>query len=72
MKVKDVRDFSDEELVAKQKEFKKDLFALNNQKRIGTVEKPSRFKVLKRDIARIMTVLKEREIENARNSGKKS
>jgi large subunit ribosomal protein L29 len=72
MKAKDIRDFSDEELVVKQKEFKKDLFALNNQKRIGAVEKPSRFKALKRDIARIMTVLKERERENAGNSGKKN
>ena len=33
---------------------------------MGRVEKPSRFRLLKRDIARVMTVLKERELENER------
>lgn len=72
MKVKDIRDLSNEELAQKQREIKKDLFDLNNKKRIGAVEKPSRFKALKRDIARILTVLKERELQNASSSGKKT
>jgi large subunit ribosomal protein L29 len=61
MKVKDIRDLSAEDLAQKEKALKKELFDLNNQKRLGAVEKPSRFKAIRRDIARILTVLKERE-----------
>ncbi|MBF0478712.1 MAG: 50S ribosomal protein L29 [Candidatus Omnitrophica bacterium] len=61
MKANQFRDLNTEELNQKIKGFKKELFDLNAQKRIGTVEKPARFKSLKQDIARIMTILKERE-----------
>ncbi len=67
MKIKELQGLSSEELVQKQKDFKKDIFDLNYQRRMGNVEKPSRFRVLKRDIARIMTVLRERELQNERN-----
>jgi large subunit ribosomal protein L29 len=66
MKAKELRDLSTEELTQKEKIFKKDLFELNNLKRLGQVEKPSRFRLIKRDIAKILTILKERELENDR------
>lgn len=68
MKTKELRDLSNEELLQKEKEFKKELFGLNYQRKIGAVEKPARFKTLKKDIARILTIIKEREIEDARSS----
>lgn len=71
MKVSEFRALSSEELLQKEKTFKKDLFELNYQRKLGAVEKPSRFKALKKDIARILTILKERETENA-GSGKKT
>ena len=67
MKIKELQGLSSEELVQKQQAFKKDIFDLNYQRRTGNVEKPSRFRMLKRDIARIMTVLRERELQNQRN-----
>ncbi len=67
MKIKELQGLSSEELVQKQQTFKKDIFDLNYQRRMGNVEKPSRFRLLKRDIARIMTVLRERELQNERN-----
>jgi len=67
MKVKDLKEFSEEELADKEKLLKKDLFELNNQRQIGRVEKPSSFRNIKRDIARILTVLSERK-----KHGKKS
>ncbi len=67
MKSKELQGLSSEELVQKQQAFKKDIFDLNYQRRTGNVEKPSRFRMLKRDIARIMTVLRERELQNERN-----
>ncbi len=68
MKAKELRDLNNEELLQKEKEFKKELFGLNYQRKLGSVEKPSRFKDLKKSIARIMTIIKEREQEDARNS----
>ena len=67
MKAKELRELSSQDLVAKERTFKKELFELSNQNRVGRVEKPSRFRELRRDIARILTILKEREI-NERNT----
>jgi len=69
MKTEDLKGLSSDELIQKEKAFKKSLFELNYQRKMGNVEKPHQFRVLKRDIARIMTILKERDLENER-SGK--
>jgi large subunit ribosomal protein L29 len=63
MKAKELRELSPEELFQKEKNFKKELFDLNYKKKMGGVEKPSRFKILHRDIARILTVLREKELK---------
>ena len=65
------KDLNADELLQKQKDFKKELFDLNYQRKMGRVEKPNRFTVLRRDIARILTILREREIENERKSKSK-
>ena len=62
VKAKDLKGISSEELQQKEKTLKKDLFDLNYQRKMGNVEKPSRFRQIKREIARILTVLREREI----------
>ena len=67
MKIKDLRILSSEELIQKEKSFKKDIFDLNYQRKMGVVEKPANFRELKRNIAKIFTILKERELENERN-----
>jgi len=66
MKADKVRELSSEELIQKEKGFKKELFDLYFQRKMGNVEKPGRFRVLKRDIARVYTILREREIEEKR------
>ena len=58
---KALRDLSAEDLAAKEKQIKKELFGLNNQRQLGRVEKPALFKKAKKDIARILTVLTERK-----------
>lgn len=63
MKPSALRELSSEELVQKEKVFKKELFDLNFQRKLGNVEKPDRFRKLKRDIARIFTIIRERELE---------
>jgi large subunit ribosomal protein L29 len=63
MKADKLRELSSEELLQKEKAFKKDLFDLNYQRKMGNVEKPHRFRALKRDVARIFTILLERASE---------
>lgn len=67
MKMKDFRALTVEDLRNKEKSFKKELQELNYLRKIGRVDKPSRFKLLRRDIARILTIIKERA-----NDGKKN
>ncbi|HLF17488.1 MAG TPA: 50S ribosomal protein L29 [Candidatus Omnitrophota bacterium] len=71
MKLKELRELSLEELAQKEKDFKKELFDLNYQRKMGRVEKPSRFHVLRRGVARILTILKEREMEDERRNANK-
>lgn len=68
MKTKELRGLSSDELGQKEKAFKKDLFELNYQRKMGTVEKPARFQKIKKDIARILTILNEREAKDARDA----
>jgi len=63
MKATDLRELSTEELIQKEKLFKKELFDLNFQRRIGSLEKPAQFSILKKDIARIFTIIRERKLE---------
>ena len=65
MKTKDIRGLTSEDLMQKEQALKKELAELKYQRKIGRVEKPSQFRLLKRDIARILTILRERELEDA-------
>jgi len=67
MKIKDIRALGPEELTAKEKSLKKELFDLKYQRKIGRVEKPSRFKLIRRDIAKILTVINEREKDGSKS-----
>lgn len=70
MKVTELRQMTDEELHAKLDELKEELFQLRFQKasQAGAVDQPHRFSQLRRDIARIRTILREREIERSQAS----
>ncbi len=59
-KVKDLRNLTDEELKGKEKSLFQELFKLNQQRYAGRVEKPHLFKQIRKDIARIKTILNER------------
>ncbi len=61
MKIKEFQNLSEEELNAKEKQIKKDLYDLSNQRQLGKLEKPSNVRNFRRDIARILTVLNERK-----------
>ncbi|OGW51046.1 MAG: 50S ribosomal protein L29 [Nitrospirae bacterium RBG_19FT_COMBO_42_15] len=61
MKVKEIRDLTIEELSNKEKELRKEYFNLKFQLAAGRVETPSRFTQVRREIARIKTIMKEKE-----------
>jgi len=63
MKIQELRNLPREELLQKEKSLKEELFKLNMQRYSGRVEKPHIFSLIKRDIARIQTILREKTKE---------
>lgn len=59
--VKELRSLSNEELEAKIVESKKELFNLRLKQSTGSLEKPSRIHELRKNVARMKTILSERE-----------
>lgn len=59
--MKELRGLSAEELLQKEKALKEEMFKLNMQRYSGRVEKPHMFSLIKKDIARIQTILSERK-----------
>ena len=65
MKIEKVRNLSQAELTAEELKLKKELFNIRYQNVTGQLENPIRMKDLKRDIARVKTVLREQELKKA-------
>jgi large subunit ribosomal protein L29 len=62
LRVQEVRELPDEELVTRLDEVKEELFNLRFQNATGQLENYKRLGILKKDIAKIETVLREREL----------
>lgn len=60
MKANEIREMTVEELNTKLTELKKELFNLRFQHAVNQLENPHKISEVKRDIARVMTVLKEK------------
>jgi large subunit ribosomal protein L29 len=58
----DLRDKSDEDLVQELRDAKETLFNLRFQAATGQLESHGRLKAVRRDIARIYTIMREREL----------
>ncbi|MDR1798029.1 MAG: 50S ribosomal protein L29 [Clostridiales Family XIII bacterium] len=65
MKMEQVREMNDTELREELLKMKNELFNLRFQHVTGQLENPMRMKDVKRDIARIKTVIREKEIASA-------
>ena len=59
---KEIRELSDEEILSKIEEYKEELFNLRFSQANGSLEKPSRIKELRKLVARMKTILREREL----------
>ena len=62
MKANKVHEMSDEELIAKLEELKKELFNLRLNHATGQLNNPLALNSCKKDIARVMTVMRERQL----------
>jgi len=65
MKPNAIREMSTAELNQKVQDYKTELFNLRFQKATGQLENPLQIRAIKKDIARIKTILKERESAQA-------
>ena len=65
MKAKLIHEMTDEELNTKLTELKEELFNLRFRHATGQLENPNVIATVKKDIARVKTVIREREIKKA-------
>ena len=59
---KEIRELSNEEILSKIEEAKEELFNLRFKQATGSLEKPSRIPELRKLVARMKTILREREL----------
>ena len=63
MKAKEIKEMTNDELTAKLASLKEDLFNLRFRHATGQLENPNVINGVKKDIARVKTVIREREIK---------
>jgi large subunit ribosomal protein L29 len=64
MKMKEIIESSTDELLTKRRDLRQERLHLRLQQQSGQLEQPSRLRLLRRDLARIETVLSQRSKEN--------
>ena len=66
MELNKIREMTELELAAELEKMKKDLFNLRFQHVTGQLENPLKMKETKRDIARVKTIIREKELAKAK------
>jgi len=64
VKNNEIRNLTNEQIIAKIEEYKEELFNLRLSQATGNLEKPSRIRELRKLVARMKTVLRERELQD--------
>ncbi|PKM84949.1 MAG: 50S ribosomal protein L29 [Firmicutes bacterium HGW-Firmicutes-11] len=65
MKLEKIREMSETELTAEVKKLKNELFNLRFQQVTGQLENPIKMRDVKKDIARVKTIIREKELKRA-------
>ena len=68
MTASEIRELSTEELETKLKDLKAELFNLRFQLAINQLDNPMRVSAVKKDIARVKTILRENELKDSANA----
>ena len=63
MKIKEIIEMSTDELLTKRRDLRQERLHLRLQQQSGQLEQPSRLRLLRRDVARIETILSRRDNE---------
>lgn len=63
MKIQEIQELTEKELLARKRELKEEIFNLRIQKQSGQLEKPHLIRVARRNIARLETVLSRKNAE---------
>jgi len=66
MKVMEIRELTVDDLRAREKDLDDQLFRLRIQKSMGQLEAPARVRQVRKDLARIKTILKEKQAAGSR------
>lgn len=66
MKMKEIIELSTDELLTRRRDLRQERLHLRLQQQSGQLEQPSRLRLLRRDVARIETMLSQREKETAK------
>jgi large subunit ribosomal protein L29 len=66
MKMKELTELTTDELLTKRRDLRQESLHLRLQQQSGQLEQPSRLRLLRRDVARLETVLAQREKQSAR------
>lgn len=69
MKAKQVRDLSDEDLAVRFRDTRKELFNLRFQHATGQLDNPHKLNVTRREIARLLTTIRQRELDRTAAGG---
>ena len=65
MNIKEIRELSSDELSGRKRELRQEVFNLRMQQATGQMERPSRLKDIRKEVARIETILSERANQKA-------
>jgi large subunit ribosomal protein L29 len=60
MKIKEIIEMSNDELLTKRRDLRQERLHLRLQQQSGQLEQPSRLRLIRRDVARIETILSQR------------
>ena len=60
MKAAELRDLGSDELATKERDLNDQLFRMRIQKSMGQLEAPEKMKIVRRDLARVKTVLRQK------------
>jgi large subunit ribosomal protein L29 len=60
MKIKEIKELTKDELVSRKRELRQESFHLRLQQQSGQLEKPSQIRAIRREVARVETVLSQK------------
>jgi len=69
MKIEQIREKSDEELIQLQRDLQEELFNLRFQLVSRQLENPLRIRSVRRDISKVKTIIRERELRSEKQAG---